>query len=193
MARELGIQKLHAFKILKDGGYDTTPIPLKGAVTFETSGSYKDIEYNSDNTVERSTSILQTLEISLEMSSGTLAVETIAKLTGQEVNGGKIATVIGGEIPSFALAYEIINDEGGLKRRVLYNVNLQRESWSNDTDSDGEVISFTGKAIPIEYNGKKYIDLVMDKAMIEAMEDDTEKNAAQAEWDKWFDEVVMPN
>ena len=66
-----------------------------------------------------------------------------------------MTTVIGGVVQPFALAYEILMDDNTTRRRVLYNCNLRKEEQSNETESEGEEWTFTGKSLPVEIKGKQ--------------------------------------
>ena len=123
------------------------------------------------------------------MSSG-MGLKLLSELTGLEYVNGKMATVVGGVIPQIALAYEILMDDNTTRRRVLYSLNLRKEEQSNETESEGETWTLKGKALPVEFNGKQYVDLWMSEAEINALTQG--KTEAQAEYNKFFTTVVKP-
>lgn len=190
MARELGAKNLTAFKIQSGGTYGTA-IPLKNCVSIKSTNNYKEIEHYSDCTTEYSSSNLQNVDVEIEMSSS-LGLKLLAELTGQEYANGKMSTVVGGQIPQIALAYSIMMDDGNERRRVLYSLNLKKEEQNNETESEGEIWTFTGKAVPVEINGKEYVETYIDKFDIEAIEDEAEKASAKAEYESFFESVVLP-
>lgn len=190
MSRELGVRKLTAFKKQSGGTYGTA-IPLKNCVSLNTTNNYKEIEYYSDCTTEHSSANLQNVDVEIEMSSA-MGLKLLAELTGQEYANGKMATIVGGTVPQIALAYEILLDDNTTRRRVLYSLNLRKEEQSNETESEGEVWKFTGKSVPVDINGKQYVDLWMSESEIEAIEDEAEKSSAKAEYESFFETVVLP-
>lgn len=190
MARELGVRKLHAFKLESEGTYGAA-IPLKKCVSLNTTNNYTEIEYYSDCTTEHSSATLQSVDVEMEMSSA-MGLKLLAELTGQEYANGKMATLVGGEVPQIALAYEILLDDNTTRRRVLYSLNLRKEEQSNETESEGETWTFTGKALPVEIEGKQYVDLWMSESEIEAITEPETKTKYKAEYEKFFTSVVMP-
>lgn len=188
MARELGVRNLTAFKLESEGRYGS-PIALKNCVSLNTTNNYTEIEYYSDCTTEHSSATLQNVDVEIEMSSA-MGLKLLAELTGMEYTNGKMATVVGGVMPQMALAYEILMDDNTTRRRVLYSLNLRKEEQSNETESEGETWTLVGKSLPIEINGKKYVDLWMSEAEIAAMTQGKEE--AQAEYASFFEEVVLP-
>lgn len=190
MARELGAKNLTAFNLTGSGTYGTA-IPLKNCVSINTTNNYKEIEYYSDCTTEYSSANLQNVDVEIEMSSD-MGLKLLAELTGQEYSNGKMATLIGGTVPQIALAYEILMDDNTTRRRVLYSLNLRKEEQSNETESEGEVWTFKGKALPVEINGKQYVDLWMSESEIETITPPDEKESAKAEYESFFESVVLP-
>lgn len=190
MARETGVKNLTAFPLESAGRYGSA-IPLKNCVSLNTTNNYKEISYNSDCTVEYSSAKLDDVDVEIEMSSK-MAYSLLAQLTGMEYANGKASTVVDSVFPQFALAYSIVLDDGTERRRVLYNCNLRKEEQSNETDSEGETWTLSGKAIPVEINGKLYVDTILDQKEIEAIEEPETKAKYKAEFDGFFTEVVMP-
>lgn len=190
MARETGVKNLTAFPLESAGTYGEA-IPLKNCVSLNTTNNYKEISYNSDCTVEYSSAKLDDVDIEIEMSSK-MAYSLLAQLTGMEYKNGKASTVVDSVFPQFALAYSIVLDDGTERRRVLYNCNLRKEEQSNETDSEGETWTLSGKAIPVEINGKLYVDTILDQKEIEAISEPSEKTKYKAEYDKFFTKVVIP-
>lgn len=189
MARELGVRNLTAFKLESEGTYGPA-IPIKDCESLSTTNNYKEIEYYSDGKTEYSSSILQNVDIETGMSSS-MGYQLLSSLTGAEYIKGKMSTVVGGKIPQFALAYEIIMVGGSSRRRVLYNCNLKKDEQSNETESEGEVWTLTGKALPVEIEGKQYVDTSMALSEIEELED-PDKSKLLAEYNNFFTKVVMP-
>ena len=124
--------------------------------------------------------------------SSNMGLKLLAELTGLEYANGKMATVIGGVVPQFALAYEILMDDNTTRRRVLYNCNLRKEEQSNETESEGEEWTFTGKSLPVEIEGKQYVDLWMSESEINAIVEPETKAKYVAEYAKFFTSVIMP-
>ncbi|MGG7058454.1 hypothetical protein ACQPUZ_09170 [Clostridium tertium] len=190
MPRELGVRKLHAFKLESEGTYGTA-IPLKNCVSLKTTNNYKEIEYFSDCTTEYSSATLQSVDVEIVMSSA-MGLKLLADLTGQEYENGKMATLVGGEVPQIALAYEILLDDNTTRRRVLYSLNLRKEEQSNESESEGEEWTFTGKALPVEIKDKQYVDLWMSESEIENIQQEETKTKYKAEYNKFFTNVIMP-
>ena len=190
MARELGVRNLTAFKSESSGTYGTA-IPLKKCVSLNTTNNYKEREYYSDCTTEHSSATLQNVDVEIEMSSA-MGLKILAELTGLEYANGKMAGTVGTVVPQIALAYEVLMDDNTTRRRVLYNCNLRKEEQTNETESEGEVWKFVGKALPIELEGKQYIDLWMSESEINAITEPETKTKYLAEYSKFFTEVIMP-
>lgn len=190
MARELGARKLTAFPLESIGTYGDA-ITLKNCVSLKTTNNYKEIEYYSDCTTENSSATLQSVDVEIVMSSA-MGLKLLSELTGQEYLNGKMATVVGGVVPQFALAYEVSMDDNTTRRRVLYNCNLRKKEQSNETESEGETWTFTGKALPVEIEGKQYLDLWMSESEIEAIVEPDTKSKYKAEYEKFFTSVIMP-
>lgn len=190
MPRELGVRKLTAFKLESEGTYGSA-IPLNNCVSLNTTNNYKEIEYYSDCTTEHSSATLQSVDVEVEMSSN-MGLKLLSDLTGMEYANGKMATVVGGEIPQIALAYEILMDDNTTRRRVLYSLNLRKEEQTNETESEGETWTFTGKALPVEIDDKLYVDLWMSESEINAIVEPETKAKYVAEYAKFFKSVIMP-
>ena len=190
MPRELGVRKLTAFKLENEGTYGSA-LPLKNCVSLKTTNSYKEIEYYSDCTTEHSASILQYVDVEMVMSSS-MALKLLAELTGLEYANGKMAGVVGSAVPQFALAYEVLMDDNTTRRRVLYNCNLKKEEQSNESESEGEEWTFTGKALPVEIEDKQYVDLWMSESEINSIVESETKAKYVAEYNKFFTTVIMP-
>ena len=190
MARETGVKNLTAFPLESIGTYGSA-IPLKNCVSLNTTNNYTEISYNSDCTVEYSSARLDDVDVEIEMSSN-MGYKLLAQLTGMEYANGKASTIVNSVFPQFALAYSIVLDDGTERRRVLYNCNLRKEEQANETDSEGEVWTLSGKALPIEIDGVLYVDTILDQKEINAIvEPDTEAKY-QKEFNEFFTKVVMP-
>jgi hypothetical protein len=184
------VRKLTAFPLEPIGTYGSA-IPLKNCVSLNTTNNYKEIEYYSDCTTEHSSATLQNVDVELEMSSA-MALKLLAEITGMEYANGKMATIVGAAIPQIALAYEVLMDDETTRRRVLYSLNLRKEEQTNETESEGETWKLVGKALPVEIEGKQYVDLWMSETEIEAIEDPETKAKYKDEYNKFFTSVVMP-
>lgn len=190
MARETGVRKLTAFKLENNGQYGS-PIALKNCVSINTTNNFKEISYNSDCKVEYSSATLEYVDVEISMSSA-MGYKLLAELTGMDYANGKASTVVGAVIPQFALAYAIVLDNGKERRRILYNVNLKKDEQSNETDSEGEVWTLSGKALPVEIDNKMYVDTLMDEMEIEAIVDEDTKAKYKKEFDEFFTKAIMP-
>lgn len=190
MARETGVKNLTAFPLESIGTYGSA-IPLKNCVSLNTTNNYTEISYNSDCTVEYSSSRLDDVDVEIEMSSN-MGYKLLAQLTGMEYANGKASTIVNSVFPQFALAYSIVLDDGTERRRVLYDCNLRKEEQVNETDSEGEVWTLSGKALPVEIEGVLYVDTILDQKEINAIVEPDTKAKYQKEFNEFFTKVVMP-
>lgn len=190
MARETGVKNLTAFPLESIGTYGSA-IPLKNCVSLNTTNNYTEISYNSDCTVEYSSARLDDVDVEIEMSSN-MGYKLLAQLTGMEYANGKASTIVNSVFPQFALAYSIVLDDGTERRRVLYDCNLRKEEQVNETDSEGEVWTLSGKALPVEIDGVLYVDTILDQKEVEAIAESETKAKYQKEFNEFFTKVVMP-
>lgn len=190
MARETGVKNLTAFPLESIGTYGSA-IPLKNCVSLNTTNNYTEISYNSDCTVEYSSARLDDVDVEIEMSSN-MGYKLLAQLTGMEYANGKASTIVNSVFPQFALAYSIVLDDGTERRRVLYDCNLRKEEQTNETDSEGEVWTLSGKALPVEIDGVLYVDTILDQKEINAIVEPDTKAKYQKEFNEFFTKVVMP-
>ena len=190
MARETGVKNLTAFPLESIGTYGSA-IPLKNCVSLNTTNNYTEISYNSDCTVEYSSARLDDVDVEIEMSSN-MCYKLLAQLTGMEYANGKASTIVNSVFPQFALAYSIVLDDGTERRRVLYNCNLRKEEQANETDSEGEVWTLSGKALPVEIEGVLYVDTILDQKEINAITEPETKAKYLKEFNEFFTKVVMP-
>lgn len=190
MARETGAKNLTAFPLESIGTYGSA-IPLKNCVSLNTTNNYTEISYNSDCTVEYSSARLDDVDVEIGMSSN-MGYKLLAQLTGMEYANGKASTIVNSVFPQFALAYSIVLDDGTERRRVLYNCNLRKEEQTNETDSEGEVWTLSGKALPVEIDGVLYVDTILDQKEINAIVEPDTKAKYQKEFNEFFTKVVMP-
>lgn len=190
MARETSASKITFFPFQEETSDFGTAVALTNCVGINTKNNYKEIEYSADGKVENSSSRLESADVELEMSSAMMPA-IMSKITGQVYNKAKLVTRVGVAIPQGAIAYEIAMDDGSYRRRVLYNVNLRKDEQNNTTDSEGETIKFSGKAIPFEaIEGKYDVDLIMDSTEVAAL---TEADATiKTEFESFFTKVVLP-
>ena len=108
MARELGIRNVTIFPMTADSPdvtYDSA-VPLKWAVSLETKNNYSEKEYKADMQIEKSSKRLDSVEVTLELSSNT-PPSVDAKITGATYNKCKRVTTVGFTPLAIALAYEI--------------------------------------------------------------------------------------
>ena len=189
MARETGVKNLTAFK--REGESYGEAIPLRNCVSLSTTNNYTDISYNSDCTVEYSSARLDDVDVEIGMSSN-MGYKLLAQLTGMEYGNGKASTIVNSVFPEFALAYSISLDDRTERRRVLYNCNLRKEEQVNETDSEGEVWTLSGKALAVEIDGKLYVDTVLDQKEINAIVEQETKAKYQKEFNEFFTKVIMP-
>lgn len=199
MAREVGISNITFFPLLTDtpAGVPTygEAIKIPWAVDLETENEYSEGSYYADNITENSLQKLAKVNVTMEVSSDTPPALD-AKLTGKYHNKARSISSTRQKSPRGAIAYEILMDDDTVRRRVIYNVALTRNSQSNSTveDSmDGKTYTYDGVGIPLQSNSD--VDLVMDQKEIEAYVKDTEKNTdyaeVQTEWDEFFENVVL--
>lgn len=190
MARETGVKNLTALPLESIGTYGSA-ISLKNCVSLNTTNNYTEISYNSDCTVEYSSARLDDVDVEIEMSSN-MGYKLLAQLTGMEYANGKASTIVNSVFPQFALAYSIVLDDGTERRRVLYNCNLRKEEQANETDSEGEVWTLSGKALPVEIEGVLYVDTILDQKEINAITEPETKAKYLKEFNEFFTKVVMP-
>lgn len=191
MARELGARNVTAFPMQSLNGTYGVSIPLKNCVSINVKNNYDEREYYSDGGIENSLSTLKSADVELEMSSN-MSLSTLSEITALDYAHGKLTTGTSSSAPRIALAYEIIMDDETTRKRVLYNVTLRKEESNNETESEGETFTLIGKAVPIEYMSKQYVDLTMGEIDIENGEEVEEKIKIKAEYDSFFTKVVMP-
>lgn len=189
MARETGVKNLTAFKN-EEREYGQA-IPLKNCVSLNTTNNYTEISYNSDCAVEYSSARLDDVDVEIKMSSA-MGYKLLAELTGMQYKNGKVSTIVNSVFPQFALAYSIVLDDGTERRRVLYNCNLRKEEQTNETDSEGETWTLSGKALPVDIKGVLYVDTILDQKEIEAIISPEEKAKYKKEFDEFFTKVIMP-
>lgn len=199
MAREVGISNITFFPLLTDtpAGVPTygEAIKIPWAVDLETENEYSEGSYYADNITENSLQKLAKVNVTMEVSSDTPPALD-AKLTGKYHDKARSISSTRQKSPRGAIAYEILMDDDTVRRRVIYNVALTRNSQSNSTveDSmDGKTYTYEGVGIPLQSNSD--VDLVMDQKEVEKYVADTETNTdhaeVQAEWDGFFTDVVL--
>ena len=199
MAREIGVSNITFFPLLTDNsGSQPTygeAIKIPWAVNFETEDEYSEGSYYADNITENSIKKLAKVNVTMEVSSDTPPALD-AKLTGKYHDKARSVSSTRQKAPRGAIAYEILMDDDTVRRRVIYNVTLTRNSQSNSTveDSmDGKTYTYEGVGIPLQSNSD--VDLVMDQKEVEEYVADTVTNEdyseVQAEWEGFFNEVVL--
>lgn len=199
MAREIGVSNITFFPLLTDtaGGTPTFGEPLKvpWAVNFETEDEYSEGGYYGDNITENSIRKLSKVNVTMEVSSDT-PPSLDAKLTGKYHDKARSVSSTRQTAPRGAIAYEILMDDDTVRRRVIYNVALTRNSQSNSTveDSvDGKTYTYEGIGIPLQSNSD--VDLIMDQKEVETYVADSVTNTdhaeVKAEWEGFFTNVVL--
>lgn len=181
MARELGIRKVTFFPSTGDNKYGS-PIPLEWAVNLETKNNYKEKEYKGDMKIERSIKVLESVDITLGVSS-TLPPKIESQITGADYEHCMKITKTSTIPVSGALAYEIVMDDSKVRRRCLKYCSLAKDEQKNDVDSEGEVFTFSGKAISDSLDN---VDILMDQKEVEAASGDSD---AKTVWDNFFTKV----
>lgn len=175
MAREVGISNIMLYPLTTDKA-GTDPDYGQGfrvpwAVNFETESEYSEGEYYADNIIESSRKIIAKLGITMEVSSDT-PPELDAKITGKTYDKGKSVVITGQTTQYHAIAYEILMDDGNIRRRIIYKVALARNSQTNATQEDsieGQTYTYEGTAIPLVSNG--HLELTMDKREVDTLND----------------------
>ena len=149
MSREKYASKVTWFPETSEGTYGD-PVKLPWCVKLTTKDNYITGEIKGDGRIEESTSVLESSDIGLELSSA-LPLEKLCKLTGEEYIKGMSITTTKTQPVKGCLAYEI--DMGGnVRRRALRNCYLTKSEQNNETESEGEVFKFEGKAIGDDNN-----------------------------------------
>ena len=196
MAREVGISNITLFPLTADdaGSSPTygTGFKVAWAVNFETESEYAEGQYHGDNIVETFRRMISKMGITMEVSSNTPPALD-AKITGKGYKNGKSFVEVGQTSPYYAIAYEILMDDGNIRRRVIYKVALTRNSQTNSTQEDsleGQTYTYEGTAIPLTSTG--HLEMIMDKKEIAALSD-PDKTLAQNHFDKFFNQPILPN
>lgn len=190
--RELGVRNLTFFPLQPNGDYGT-PIKITNTVSLNVTNNYTERSYNSDCKTEYSSSSLQNVSVELEMSTS-VPLNILSQITALSYDkNGRLVNKIGTTAPNGALAWEIVMDEGNnLRRRVLYNINLRRENWENETDSEGQTFKLVGTGVSKTFNDEEYIDLTMDSSEINKITVQEDKTKAQGLWNNFFTTVASP-
>lgn len=180
--------------------YDNA-IPLKWLNTFETSYEQTGLEWLGDGTFEEKSSKLDYIGVTLTFSTS-MAIETLAKLTGLEVNkNGQVLTTPTSIAIRGALLWEDVYSDGKNERLGLYNVSLTLTDVPRETDGDGSdaLYTFEGSAIPYKvpndplygaYAGKELIQTQLSQRHIDIMVD-PDKTTAQDLFDTWFEDANL--
>ena len=191
MAREVGISKIKLFPLTTDEvGMNVVygqGFNVPWAVNFETSSEYAEGEYYADNIIEHSKKLIAKMGITMEVSSNT-PPELDAKITGKLYDKAQSVTVTGQTAPYYAIAYEILMDDGNIRRRVIYKVSLARNGQTNSTQEDsltGQTYTYEGTAIPLTANG--FLELTMDEKEVIALAD----HDTTDKFEKFFDAPVV--
>lgn len=145
MARETYPSKVTFFPELEDGSFDEA-VKLPWCVKLNVKFNKATKEYKADGRVEKSTTKIESADIELEVSSD-LPLEVESKLDGSTYNKGMQITSTTTLPVKGALAYEIAMDDGTCRRRCLHGVTLSKDELNNETESDGETFTYSGKGI----------------------------------------------
>ena len=201
MAREIGISNITLFEIENE-----TPaavqygqaMPVKWAVSLESTINYSESAYYADNIQEFSNKMITGIDLSLEMSSN-ISPDVDAKITGKHYADGFAVTHANALPPAYAIAFEVKMDDGNLRRVVYYKTTLTREGQTNETVSDSvtaQTYTYTGKCSALQHNGA--FMLMMDKAVIDALPNDqNQQDRALEAWNNFFTtpqkhDIVIP-
>ena len=191
MAREIGISSVHLFPVLNETDIDINygpAIPVKWAVSLESTLNYSESAYYADNVQEFSSKLLTNIDLTLEMSSN-ISPDLDAQITGKHFINGTVITSTNALPKPFAIAYEVKMDDGNLRRFVYYKTIFTRENISNETVSDSvtaQTYTYTGKCSALLKNNS--FMSVMDRAVIDAMTPGGDKDAAELAWANFFTE-----
>ena len=191
MAREIGISNVTLFPVQNETNIDIQygqAIPLKWAVSLESTLNYSESAYYADNIQEFSSKLLTSIDLTLEMSSN-ISPEIDAQITGKYFINGTAITSANTLPKPFAVAFEVKMDDGNLRRFVYYKTIFTRENISNETVSDSvtaQVYTYNGKCGALLKNNS--FMSVMDKAVIDAMPPGPDKVDAELAWNNFFTE-----
>lgn len=201
MAREVGISNITLFPITRetaDAVVYGQAMPVKWAVSLESTINYSESAYYADNIQEFSNKMITGIDLSLEMSSN-ISPDVDAKITGKHYADGFAVTHANALPPAYAIAFEVKMDNGNLRRVVYYKTTLTREGQTNETVSDSvtaQTYTYTGKCSALQHNGA--FMLMMDKAVIDALPNDqNQQDRALAAWNDFFTtpqkhDIVIP-
>ena len=204
MAREVGISKIKLYPLVKDEVGEPIEFGpgfnLPWAVNFETETEYAQGEYYADNVIERAAKKVSKMSVAIEVSSDT-PPELDAKITGKLYKNGRIVTGADTLPKEHAIAYEILMDDGNIRRRVIYKVALSRTGQANATQEDsieGQTYTYEGVATPLlGQDGDGAFDMMMDKKEVENYVPNgvgaITQDIVQDHFDKFFgDAPVLP-
>ena len=190
MAREIGISNITLFPITNETAQNVVygqAMPVKWAVSLESTINYSESAYYADNIQEFSSKMITGIDLSLEMSSN-IDPETDAKITGKHYENGFAVTHANALPPAYAIAFEVKMDNGNLRRVVYYKTTLTREGQSNETVSDSvtaQTYTYTGKCSALQHNGA--FMLMMDRAVIDGLPNDqNQQDRANQAWTNFF-------
>ena len=190
MAREIGISSVTLFPVLNETDIDITygpAIPVKWAVSLESTLNYSESAYYADNVQEFSSKLLTNIDLTLEMSSN-ISPEIDAQITGKYFINGTAITSANTLPKPFAVAFEVKMDDGNLRRFVYYKTIFARENISNETVSDSvtaQTYTYTGKCSALLKNNS--FMSMMDRKVIDNMTPGSpEKDAAELAWTNFF-------
>lgn len=195
--REVGISKITFFPLTGDDVSAQVPtygtaFGLPWAVSLETENQYSEGEYYADNIVESSTRKLSKVNIKMEVSSNTPPALD-AKITGKGYKNGKSYSRVGQATPAYAVGYEILMDDGNIRRRILFNCCFTRNSQANKTQEDsleGQTYTYEGVAIPLK--STKDVEMTMDLNEIKALSA-PDKDKILAQFNAFFTAPVLPD
>ena len=200
MAREVGISNIKLFPLTTDTvGQDIVygqGFDLPWAINFETETEFAEGEYFADNIIENSTKKVSKISVTIEVSSDT-PPELDAKITGKLYKNGKVITGVSSLPPKHAIGYEILMDDGNIRRRIIYKVALSRTGQTNATQEDsieGQTYTYEGVATPLLGNkGDSAFDMMMDKKEVdEYTGPDPAPNIIQSHFNNFFTKPVLP-
>lgn len=191
MSREIGISKLHVFKLTDANTQTYDPgKPIPWVVNVEVSKVVAEYSAFADNVAELSSSKPTSADLTIEVSSD-MKPSLEAELTGVGFDKGMMIQGTDDQKPSWGIAYETVMDTGKVRKYFFTNCTISKDEQSNETVSDSVnavTYTLTVKAVPIP--STKELFMVMDEDdFTTAYNDPTNQAhqvALQALWDNWF-------
>lgn len=147
----------------------------------KTTKNYKEGSNYADNVQNIYRKALQSEDIDADFTE--IGYKNRSILFGKKYYKGGIAAATNDKAPTGALLFEQTYDDNSFERVVLYNVSLYEKDIEAETDSENynyKSQGFTGKALPFEHEGIKWVEYRMDSA---------DPNLDKESFDKWYEEI----